>query len=153
MITGKDDAVPSPVELQPHVGGGGVPGHRAVSIGAGLYQSAVVTESGKLYLFGERIKGRQNMQGKAVVEEERKCSPREVQVPAHLVKVAVGGGHVVAVDKDGGAWAFGSNESGQLGLGRRIDYFCDEMTKLNLPEDAKATAPACGAYSTPIHDS
>lgn len=148
MNTGKDDPVPGPVALPPHLGGS--PGHRAVSIAAGLYQSAVVTESGSLFLFGERIKGRQNMQEKAIIEEQRKCAPREVQVPAHLVKVAVGGGHVVAIDREGGAWAMGSNESGQVGLGRRIDYQCDNMTKISLPEDSKATLPACGAYQIPV---
>ena len=39
----------------------------------------------------------------------------------HVVAIAAGGHHNLAIDADGGVWSWGANDSGQLGTGNNMD--------------------------------
>jgi alpha-tubulin suppressor-like RCC1 family protein len=46
---------------------------------------------------------------------DNKSEPVEVSMLQDVIEIAAGGSHAMAVTKDGGIWAWGSNDEGQLG--------------------------------------
>jgi len=59
------------------------------------------------------------------------------------VSVSAGSGHTLAIKSDGSLWAWGSNESGQLGLGDRVNR--DLPTRVG--PDTDWTAASAGSHS------
>ena len=49
--------------------------------------------------------------------EARVTTPVAVSLPTRVVAVAAGGGHGLAIDRDGAVWAWGANTNGQVGNG------------------------------------
>ena len=66
-----------------------------------------------------------------------------VPLDVEVTHVAAGNNHTLCVDVDGGVWAFGKNDSGQLGTGRQGDFFPQKID--SLVGEARITQVACGA--------
>jgi alpha-tubulin suppressor-like RCC1 family protein len=83
---------------------------------AGWCHLAVVAEDGAVYTCGAGLNGRL---GLGDVQPRRQLTrvPQAVFAGSHVVMVACGGGHTVAVTAAGHAWACGYNDYGQLGVG------------------------------------
>jgi alpha-tubulin suppressor-like RCC1 family protein len=52
--------------------------------------------------------------------EPRVPTPVLVALPTPVVAVSAGGGHALAIDREGAVWAWGSNSNGQLGDGTTV---------------------------------
>ncbi|CEF97508.1 Regulator of chromosome condensation, RCC1 [Ostreococcus tauri] len=67
-----------------------------------------------------------------------------VDLDVEVVRVAAGNNHTLCVDVDGGVWAFGKNEGGQLGTGLDLDGFQPRRIE-TLGLEGKIVDVACGA--------
>ena len=76
--------------------------------------TGAVTDSGKLFVFGNNYGGRLGFLGEHV------GTPREVPGVPLLRSVAFGSRHGIAVSHDGDAWSWGTG----LGVGRAGSMFC-----------------------------
>jgi alpha-tubulin suppressor-like RCC1 family protein len=113
-IAANDGVNPTPVLV-------GLPGATGpvVQVAAGGRSSLAVTSTGQLYAFGDGSSGQLG----SFPEEPFDLSsptPKLVGLPGAsgpVVQVASGAGHSLAVTSSGQLYAFGSNDSGQLGSG------------------------------------
>lgn len=86
----------------------------SIDAAAGGGSSAAVTQDGTVYTWGNNLQGQLGDGG---------AGPNVVSTPSVLstvpgcAAVAVGSTHMIALARDGTVWAWGTNESGQLGLG------------------------------------
>ena len=95
---------------------------RAVAVAARLTHSLALRADGTVWAWGRNKYGQ-------LGDGTWTDSPRPVQVKgssgagwlADVQAVAAGGGHSLALKKDGTVWAWGRNEYGQLGDGTRTD--------------------------------
>ncbi|XP_015600373.1 X-linked retinitis pigmentosa GTPase regulator [Cephus cinctus] len=101
----------------------------AKQISAGYYHSAFLTETGLLYVCGESESGKIGI----VVNFSTQVAPKLLQLPMPIVDVACGGHHTLVLTDTGTVHCFGSNASGQLGMG--IDVTEVQTPKL-LPKDS-----------------
>lgn len=99
---------------------GPVPGERDVVTGAwvsvsvGVLTTCALDRAGRAYCWGSNFRGRLGTGDTA----GRVVEPRPViDAPAQLRSISAGGRHQCAVDADGRAFCWGSNEAGQLGAG------------------------------------
>jgi len=67
-----------------------------------------------------------------------------------FTQVSSGGGHVLALAQDGGVWAWGSGDHGQLGTGGTYDATLPVY--IPLPSKAKQVEAAAGLYSLALLD-
>ncbi|KAK3926061.1 X-linked retinitis pigmentosa GTPase regulator [Frankliniella fusca] len=88
-------------------------------ISCGYYHTAFVTEDGKLLMCGEGENGKLGLSR----ENKNIFVPTPVNINVPIRSVACGGNHTLAVTMDGDVYGFGSNLSGQLGLGREVLSF------------------------------
>ncbi|WP_217134938.1 RCC1 domain-containing protein [Leucobacter chinensis] len=103
---GKNASLPVEAQLPADV--------RVTALAAGSYFSLALSESGDLYAWGYNDKG-QLGDGSTVT----RSTPVKVENPdgAHFVSVAAGNGQSYAVTTSGEVYAWGTNDSGQLGTG------------------------------------
>eukprot|EP00929_Paragymnodinium_shiwhaense_P017940 TRINITY_DN12782_c0_g1_i1.p1 TRINITY_DN12782_c0_g1~~TRINITY_DN12782_c0_g1_i1.p1 ORF type:complete len:413 (+),score=101.78 TRINITY_DN12782_c0_g1_i1:107-1345(+) len=80
-------------------------------ISVGDNHTAAVTEDGSLLAWGVNEDGQLGTGGPS----ETVAAPQKVALPRRATSCAVGNHHSVAVLEDGDLWAWGGNESGQLG--------------------------------------
>ncbi|KAK2917307.1 hypothetical protein Q8A73_004053 [Channa argus] len=104
--------------------------------------SAVLTESGKLFMWGDNNEGQIGL-GK----ESHACSPQEVTVGRPINWVSCGYYHSALVTVDGALYTFGERDSGKLGLGT------DQVPGHRVPQLVKTikepvTQVACGGGHT-----
>jgi len=94
----------------------GFRGAHIVMVSAGLYHSVALGADGRVWTFGWGHHGQLGHN-----DEENRLVPtllaREALGGAAAVLVAAGGGHTVAVTREGALWVWGYGNSGQLGLG------------------------------------
>ncbi|XP_062845851.1 retinitis pigmentosa GTPase regulator b [Trichomycterus rosablanca] len=89
-------------------------GRRVAWISCGYYHSAFVTEDGALFTFGERDSGKLGLSQAQLPNHK---VPQQVQnISKHVLQVACGGGHTVALTEDC-LYSFGLGQFGQLGHG------------------------------------
>lgn len=117
--------------------------HTVAFISCGYYHTALVTEEGKLLMCGEGENGKLGLSR----ENRNVFVPTPVNINVPIRSVACGGNHTIAVSMDGDVYGFGSNLSGQLGLGR-------EVLSFSVPECVETLlgkhicAAACGEIHT-----
>uniref|UniRef100_A0A7N6AK81 X-linked retinitis pigmentosa GTPase regulator n=1 Tax=Anabas testudineus TaxID=64144 RepID=A0A7N6AK81_ANATE len=104
--------------------------------------SAALTESGKLFMWGDNAEGQIGL-GK----ESHACSPQEVTVGRPISWVSCGYYHSALVTVDGALYTFGERDSGKLGLGT------DQLPGHRVPQLVKGikepvTQVACGGGHT-----
>ncbi|XP_026157785.1 retinitis pigmentosa GTPase regulator b isoform X1 [Mastacembelus armatus] len=109
---------------------------------AGSNTSAALTESGKLFMWGDNTEGQIGL-GK----ESHVCSPQEVSVGRPVSWMSCGYYHSALVTADGALYTFGERDSGKLGLGT------DQLPGHRVPQLVKSikepvTQVACGGGHT-----
>ena len=124
-------------------------GHRAKQIACGENHSAFIDSNGNLYTFGHRFDhklGRDVRDGYEI--------PGKVSIPGNIpvIQVSCGVNHTACIDANNEIWVFGSNQSGELGLGEtefrirsQIEY------PIKIPNH-KAKFIFCGDYHTAFID-
>ncbi|KAI8520526.1 hypothetical protein Bbelb_002800 [Branchiostoma belcheri] len=91
---------------------------KAISVSCGYYHTAVVTEDGNLYTFGETEYGKLGLNNSDLDSSD---TPQKVTGIKEKVKfVACGGGHTTAIAESGSVYTFGNGASGQLGHGNSL---------------------------------
>uniref|UniRef100_A0A4W5L995 Uncharacterized protein n=1 Tax=Hucho hucho TaxID=62062 RepID=A0A4W5L995_9TELE len=111
-------------------------------LAAGSNTSAALTESGKLFMWGDNTEGQIDL-GK----ESSALTPQEVTVGRPVALVSCGYYHSAFVTVDGGLYTFGERDSGKLGLatgqldGHRIPQLVKGITD-------QVTQVACGGGHT-----
>lgn len=83
-----------------------------VSVSAGGAHSAGVRSGGRSYTWGYNANGQLGDNSTT-----RQLAPKQLTLPQsnHIVDIAVGGSHTLAVTVSGELWAWGANSSGQVG--------------------------------------
>lgn len=108
-----------------------------VAVAAGGYHSLVITSAGKLYSFGENYYGQLGTPVNFGTSNPNP-TPALVSIPGEVVQVAAGYLHSLALTSTGQLYAFGGDESGQLGFpGSGGD---DTPTLVKIPVSTKAIA-------------
>uniref|UniRef100_A0A4W6EWK4 X-linked retinitis pigmentosa GTPase regulator n=1 Tax=Lates calcarifer TaxID=8187 RepID=A0A4W6EWK4_LATCA len=111
-------------------------------LAAGSNTSAALTESGKLFMWGDNTEGQIGL-GK----ESHASSPQEISVGQPISWVSCGYYHSALVTVDGALYTFGERDSGKLGLGT------DQLPRHRVPQLVKSikepvTQVACGGGHT-----
>ncbi|KAE8278420.1 X-linked retinitis pigmentosa GTPase regulator Precursor [Larimichthys crocea] len=111
-------------------------------LAAGSNTSAALTESGKLFMWGDNTEGQIGL-GK----ESHASSPQEVSVGRPISWVSCGYYHSALVTVDGALYTFGERDSGKLGLGT------DQLQRHRVPQLVKSIKEpviqvACGGGHT-----
>ncbi|XP_029158683.1 X-linked retinitis pigmentosa GTPase regulator-like [Nylanderia fulva] len=86
-------------------------------ISAGYYHSAFLTESGLVYVCGESESGKLGID----VNFSTQVAPKQIQLPTPALHIACGGHHTLVLAENGNIYCFGSNSSGQLGMGTNVN--------------------------------
>ena len=89
-------------------------GNNNKRIGAGISHSVAIDADGNLWAWGIHDRGRL---GNDDLPAGNKLKPERVKTNSKFIAVSVGGRHNLAIDTDGNLWAWGENNSGQLGDG------------------------------------
>ncbi|XP_034035290.1 retinitis pigmentosa GTPase regulator b isoform X2 [Thalassophryne amazonica] len=113
-------------------------------VAAGSNTSAALTESGKLFMWGDNTEGQIGL-GK----ESHASSPQEVSVGQPVSWVSCGYYHSAFVTVGGALYTFGERDSGKLGLGT------DQLARHRVPQLVKTitepvTQVACGGGHTVV---
>ena len=117
---------------------------------AGYGHSAVVTNTGSLYVWGTGTEGQLGL-GKDIIKQNKAIVmlPRRLDALAHhhVTMVDCGKAHTVFGTREGAIYTMGANSDGQLGVGKmpRIAYEPVEVTAL---KDEHVIAVACGGRHT-----
>jgi alpha-tubulin suppressor-like RCC1 family protein len=109
---GVDAANPTPSLVSLPSGAG-----QTVAIAAGAAHSLVLTDTGRLYAFGENRYGQLGLAASSGSEAPNPA-PAEVELPAAAgrpVAIAAGAQHSLVLSASGQVYAFGANTYGQLG--------------------------------------
>ncbi|XP_075950898.1 retinitis pigmentosa GTPase regulator b isoform X2 [Anarhichas minor] len=111
-------------------------------LAAGSNTSAALTESGKLFMWGDNTEGQIGL-GK----ESHASSPQEVSVGRAISWVSCGYYHSALVTGDGALFTFGERDSGKLGLST------EQLARHRVPQLVKSlrepvTQVACGGGHT-----
>ena len=110
--------------------GNGLPGNLAfptqmgtlnnwVFISAGSDFSAAIKADGTLWTWGENTYGQ--LGDGTFGATQNKSTPVQVGTDTNWLIVSAGNNHTIAIKTDGTLWAFGQNNTGQLGDGTNID--------------------------------
>ena len=108
-------------------------------VAAGGAHSVFLAAGGYVFACGLNDCGQLGQPASIPFASEAMLVPLDVEV----THVAAGNNHTLCVDVDGGVWAFGKNDSGQLGTGRQGDFFPQKID--SLVGEARITQVACGA--------
>jgi len=85
-----------------------------LKIAAGESHNLAIKKDGSLWAWGSNFIGQL---GDGTRTEENKDTPVRVGNDRDWLAIAAGGGHSVALKKNGSLWTWGNNQFGQLGLG------------------------------------
>jgi len=89
------------------------------AITAGAFHTAVARRDGTVWMWGSNIHGQLGLGQEGEDAHMPVPTPTRVQRVDGIISVVTGRRHTVALARDGGVWAWGANEYGELGLGRK----------------------------------
>lgn len=120
---------------------------RAVQVSAGETFSVIVTAKGAAYVCGSNADGelgdaKADVEGVALGEC---CRPHRALLKMDVLRVACGARHAIAISATGGAYVWGCNTSGQLGLGHTRPVA--KPAELPRPEDGGDWADAAAGVA------
>jgi alpha-tubulin suppressor-like RCC1 family protein len=133
--------------------------HHFCALACGQYHSLGLTTEGKVYAWGLNESGQlgNGMRDDADDEEQlwEDVSPQRVPL-SHVISISCGGFHSLALTREGKLYAWGLNDSGQLGIGKTSDdtktltphvialehvaMSCGELHSMALTRDGKVYA-------------
>ncbi|KAK3260464.1 hypothetical protein CYMTET_30577 [Cymbomonas tetramitiformis] len=112
-------------------------------VDCGGAHTAAVSEDGRLFTWGLNDRGQLGHSG----DEGHVSVPREVLgIPEDVVSVSAGHYHTLALASSGNLWAFGCNNSGQLGVGSSEGKRTARATLVKAAQDLGVRQVAAGAY-------
>ncbi|XP_071539192.1 X-linked retinitis pigmentosa GTPase regulator-like isoform X2 [Panulirus ornatus] len=111
-----------------------------VAVVAGSTHSAVLTETGEIYIWGN------NSEGQLGLDVGEQLTPALLTIPDPVVNIACGYYHTVAVTASGQAYAWGESDHGKLGLPGSQVPFHRHPQVVPLPE--KIVQVAAGSAHT-----
>lgn len=114
---------------------------RVVAVAGGIRHSLALTTDGTVWAWGDQTDGKLG-NGANTAGAYR---PGPVNGLDHVIAIAAGGGHSVALRADGTVWVWGSNVIGQLG---RDDWNMDQTRPVQWQGVTQATAIAAGILHT-----
>ena len=118
---------------------------QVVAVSCGRSHTVVGMRSGEVWAMGCNSEGQLGV-GRGV---EWVSGPRQVVgLPHHVVQLATGAGHSLALTGEGRVWVWGSNTEGQLGLGEDSEETV--FTPTELPLQDRVTQIACGYYHSAL---
>ena len=119
------------------------PGVTPTAIAAGTQAGYAIGSDGKLYAWGNNAYGQL---GDGTTTD--RSTPEVISLATNVTPVAISAGwfHVVAIGSDGKLYAWGHNESGELGDGTTTDRNTPEA--ITLPSGASPTAVAASVSDT-----
>ncbi|OGC24008.1 hypothetical protein A3J90_01930 [candidate division WOR-1 bacterium RIFOXYC2_FULL_37_10] len=120
-----EDITPSPVEPRGQT-----------FLGCGGRFSVALKTDGTVWVWGSNT---EQVLGPKHTEEEMIAYAIQVEVPEVVTAIAAGDLHILALTKDGNVYAWGNNDSGQLGTGS-VGGRHPNPTKVNLPFPVVAIA-------------
>eukprot|EP00058_Branchiostoma_floridae_P005097 XP_002590585.1 hypothetical protein BRAFLDRAFT_123620 [Branchiostoma floridae] len=120
---------------------------KAISVSCGYYHTAVVTEDGNLYTFGETEYGKLGLNNSDLDSSD---TPQKVTGIKEKVKFVVcGGGHTTAIAESGAVYTFGNGASGQLGHGNSL-LESPTPHRVERFRDADCKHASCGENFTAV---
>ncbi|CAH1230080.1 RPGR [Branchiostoma lanceolatum] len=120
---------------------------KAISVSCGYYHTAVVTDDGNLYTFGETEYGKLGLNNSDLDSSD---TPQKVTGIKEKVKfVACGGGHTTAIAESGAVYTFGNGASGQLGHGNSL-LESPTPHRVERFRDADCKHASCGENFTAV---
>ncbi|XP_044743176.1 X-linked retinitis pigmentosa GTPase regulator-like [Chrysoperla carnea] len=105
-----DKDIPTKIEDSPTKSNG-----KIIQVSAGSNHSAVLTEKGRLYIWGSNTEGQLGLSIDTKVEKI--TAPTMVAVPEKIIHISCGYYHSGFVTENGNAYTFGENENGKLACG------------------------------------
>ena len=118
---------------------------QVVAVTCGRSHTVVATRSGAVWAMGCNSEGQLGV-GRGL---EWVSGPRQVSgLPHHVVQLASGASHSVALTGEGRVWVWGSNTEGQLGLGEDSEETV--FTPTELPLSDTVAQIACGYYHSAL---
>jgi alpha-tubulin suppressor-like RCC1 family protein len=90
----------------------GLRNQRVIMISCGFYHSMALTESGRVFSWGDNEYGQLGF-----VYKESSNVPQMIELNVSVIKVSCGTNHTLLLSKDGNIYAFGDNHCGQIGNG------------------------------------
>jgi hypothetical protein len=79
--------------------------------------------------------------------EKKVLSWTRVSFPVPFVSIACGYHHTLALDEEGGVWAWGQNCAGQLGLGHNNDCYSPQKVAFFGSEEKESVRMISAAFS------
>lgn len=133
-----DHFLPQRVDLSAFLGSG-ADADKVASISAGHCHAAVLTEAGRVLVWGRGYAGQLGLGTKTT-----EMAPQELGLPEGVKAkaVACGGAHTVVLAQDGRVLAFGRNTEGQLGDGGQESRA--SPVEVTLPGGRAGVRVACG---------
>lgn len=95
---------------------------------AGHRHSAAILEDGSVYTWGRNTNGELGI-GRRSESEGVPQMIQQLDPSNRFSNIALGDAHMLLVDQNGGMWAAGSNDWGQLGLGSPLQALSSEFDK------------------------
>ncbi|NQX25614.1 chromosome condensation regulator RCC1 [Curtobacterium sp. VKM Ac-2852] len=119
------------------------PNRIVTSLSAGATHSLMLTSDGALWATGDNRYGQLGDGGTTAAS-----APVRVKLPQDQIvtAIAAGAGHSLAATKDGNAWAWGLNDSGQLGDGRAVNS--PLPVAVDLPAGSSVTSLSAGGRNS-----
>lgn len=123
-------------------------GQRFTSLAAGDEHTCGLTDAGAAWCWGANDAGQLG----ADLSQRTSRTPIAVVGSPPLLSIAAAGRHTCGLDHDGGAWCWGANESGQLGIGSQINRRVPTAVATNARFTALAlgTGHSCGRTASSL---
>ncbi|XP_070545224.1 probable E3 ubiquitin-protein ligase HERC4 isoform X2 [Ptychodera flava] len=117
--------------------------HRIVSVSCGDAHTLVINDKDQVFSWGQDVHGQC---GRGTDDRQPKPTPRLLKSLAnvHVIQVACGAHHSMALTSESQIYVWGSNDSGQLGLSSSAPKSTDRPTPLTSLQGLPIRQIACG---------
>ncbi len=117
------------------------------SIATGISHSLALAQDGTVWAWGNNNRGQLGVSLPG--DNPFATTPVQISGLPHIIAIAAGGRHSLAVAQDGTVWAWGANDTGQLGIGNTEDG----PIPVKVPNLHNIVIIAAGRYHTIALDS
>jgi alpha-tubulin suppressor-like RCC1 family protein len=123
---------------------------RAIAIDAGRAHTVVLQDDGTLMCWGHNTFGATGtgLSQAEIADAQANATAYTVTEPTRVpglsdvVAIAAGGGHTLALTRNGDVWAWGFNNNGELGVGSTMEAYVPQR----IDDLSRITAIAAGSY-------